>query len=94
LANTTNIKEVAKVLDQLLGVNKSGAATAAQDSLLYSVAGQTAASLPGFAQALSGEVHAASAATLPQATQRVQQAVLARLGDYPMAPSQHLTMHC
>ena len=88
LANTTNIKEVAKVLDQLLGVNKSGAATAAQDSLLYSVAGQTAASLPGFAQALSGEVHAASAATLPQATQRVQQAVLARLGDYPMAPSQ------
>jgi uncharacterized protein with beta-barrel porin domain len=88
LANTTNIKDVAKVLDQLLGVNKSGAATAAQDSLLYAVAGQTAGSLPGFAQGLSGEIHAASAATLPQAAQRVQQAVLARLGDYPMAPSQ------
>jgi outer membrane autotransporter protein len=56
--------------------------------LLYSVAGQTAASLPGFAQSLSGEVHAASAATLPQTTQRVQQAVLARLGDFPMAPNQ------
>jgi uncharacterized protein with beta-barrel porin domain len=88
LANTTNIKDVAKVLDQLLGVNKSGAATAAQDSLLYAVAGQTAASLPGFAQGLSGEIHAASAATLPQATQRLQQAVLARLGDYPMPPTQ------
>jgi outer membrane autotransporter protein len=44
--------------------------------------------LPSFAQALAGEIHAASAATLPQTTQRVQQSVLARLGDYPMAPSQ------
>jgi len=87
-SSTTNAKEVANVLDQILGVNKTGTATAAQDSLLYSVAGQTAASLPGFAQALSGEIHAASAATLPQATQRVQQAVLARLGDFPMPPTQ------
>ncbi|MCM0036578.1 MAG: autotransporter domain-containing protein [Burkholderiaceae bacterium] len=87
-SSTTNAKEVANVLDQILGVNKTGNATAAQDSLLYSVAGQTAASLPGFAQALSGEIHAASAATLPQATQRVQQAVLARLGDFPMPPTQ------
>lgn len=87
-SSTTNAKEVANVLDQLLGVNKTGTATAAQDSLLYAVAGQTAASLPSFAQSLSGEVHAASAATLPQATQRVQQAVLARLGDFPMPPTQ------
>ena len=87
-SSTTNAKAVANVLDQLLGVNKTGTATAAQDSLLDAVAGQTAASLPGFAQALSGEIHAASAATLPQATQRVQQAVLARLGDFPMAPNQ------
>jgi uncharacterized protein with beta-barrel porin domain len=87
-SSTTNAREVANVLDQLLGVNKAGTATAAQDSLLYSVAGQTAASLPSFAQSLSGEVHAASAATLPQATQRVQQAVLARLGDFPMPPTQ------
>jgi autotransporter-associated beta strand protein len=87
-SSTTNAREVANVLDQILGVNKTGTATAAQDSLLYSVAGQTVASLPGFAQALSGEIHAASAATLPQATQRVQQAVLARLGDFPMAPTQ------
>ena len=88
LASTTNIKEVAKVLDQLLGVNKSGAATAAQDSLLYAVAGQTAVSLPSFTQGLAGELHAASAATLPQATQRLQQAVLARLGDFPVASTQ------
>jgi autotransporter-associated beta strand protein len=87
-SSTTNAREVANVLDQLLGVNKAGTATAAQDSLLYAVAGQTAASLPSFAQSLSGEVHAASAATLPQATQRVQQAVLARLGDFPMPPTQ------
>jgi autotransporter-associated beta strand protein len=87
-SSTANAKEVANVLDQLLGINKTGAATAAQDSLLYAVAGQTAASLPGFAQSLSGEIHAASAATLPQTTQRVQQAVLARLGDFPMAPNQ------
>jgi uncharacterized protein with beta-barrel porin domain len=87
-SSTTNAKEVANVLDQLLGVNKTGTATAAQDSLLYAVAGQTAAGLPGFAQSLSGEIHAASAATLPQTTQRVQQAVLVRLGDFPMAPNQ------
>ena len=88
VANTTNAKDVAKVLDQLLGVNQAGTATAAQGTLLYAVAGQTAASLPGYAQALSGEIHAASAATLPQATQRLQQAVLARLGDFPMPPTQ------
>jgi uncharacterized protein with beta-barrel porin domain len=87
-SSTTNAREVANVLDQLLGVNKTGTATAAQDSLLYAVAGQTAASLPSFAQSLSGEVHAASAATLPQATQRVQQAVLARLGDFHMPTTQ------
>jgi autotransporter-associated beta strand protein len=83
-----NAKSVADVLDQLLGVNKAGTSSSAQDSLLYAVAGQNAASLPAFALALAGEIHAASVATLPQTTQRVQQSVLARLGDYPMAPSQ------
>jgi hypothetical protein len=70
-SSTTNAKAVAGVLDQLLGVNKAGTASSAQDSLLYSVGGQRAASLPTFAQALSGEIHPASAATLPQTTQRV-----------------------
>jgi hypothetical protein len=86
-SSTTNAKYVAGVLDQLLGVNKAGTASAAQDSLLYAVAGQTAANLPGFASALAGEIHAASVATLSQATQRIQQAVLARLSDFPMAPN-------
>ncbi len=87
-SSTTNAKAVTGVLDQLLGVNQAGTASSAQDSLLYAVAGQTAANLPTFAQALAGEIHAASVAALPQTTQRVQQSVLARLGDYPMAPSQ------
>jgi outer membrane autotransporter protein len=87
-SGTTNAKSVANVLDQLLGVNKAGTSSSAQDSLLYAVAGQNAANLPGFARSLAGEAHAASVATLPQTTQRVQQSVLARLGDYPMAPSQ------
>jgi hypothetical protein len=87
-SNTTNAKSVADVLDQLLGVNKAGTATAAQDKLMFAAAGQTAESLPTFAQALAGEIHAASAATLAQASQRLQQSVLARLSDYPMAPTQ------
>jgi uncharacterized protein with beta-barrel porin domain len=87
-SSTTNAKYVAGVLDQLLGVNKAGTASAAQDSLLYAVAGQDAANLPGFARSLAGEIHVASVATLSQATQRVQQAVLARLGDFPMPPTQ------
>jgi outer membrane autotransporter protein len=78
---------VARVLDQLLGVNQVNTATAAQDQLLYAASGQTAASLPAFAKALSGEVHAASVAVLPQATQRLQQSVLARLSDYPIMPN-------
>jgi hypothetical protein len=87
-SKTTNAKAVAGVLDQLLGVNKAGTPSATQDKLMYAVASQTAAGLPAFAQALAGEIHAASVATLPQTTQRLQQSVLARLGDYPMAPSQ------
>jgi uncharacterized protein with beta-barrel porin domain len=86
-SSTTNAKSVAGVLDQLLGLNKTGASSSAQDSLLYAVAGQRTANLPGFARMLAGEIHAASVAALPQTTQRVQQSVLARLGDYPMAPT-------
>jgi len=86
-SSTTNAKSVAGVMDQLLGVNKAGTSSSAQDSLLYAVAGQKAANLPGFARSLAGEIHSASVATLPQTSQRLQQSVLARLGDYPMAPS-------
>jgi len=72
----------------LLGVNRAGSSSTIQDNLMFAVAGQSAASLPTFAQALAGEIHAASAATLAQASLRLQQSVLARLGDYPMAPAQ------
>lgn len=87
-SSTTNAKQVANVLDQLLGVNSQGTATARQDALLYAAAGQTASSLPNFAQALAGGIHAASVATLPQTTQRMQQSVLARLSDYSVALGQ------
>jgi uncharacterized protein with beta-barrel porin domain len=87
-SSTTNAKSVADVLDQLLGVNKAGTSSSAQDALLYAVADQRAANLPDFTRSLAGKIHAASVATLPQTTQRVQQSVLARLGDNPMAPSQ------
>jgi autotransporter-associated beta strand protein len=87
-SSTTNAKYVAEVSDQLLGINKAGTSSSAQDALLYAVAGQSAANLPDFTRSLAGEIHAASVATLPQTTQRLQQSVLARLGDYPMAPSQ------
>ena len=86
-AENDNAKSVTRVLDQLLGVNQVNTATAAQDQLLYAASGQTAASLPAFVKALSGEVHTASVAVLPQAGQRLQQAVLARLNDYPMMPN-------
>jgi hypothetical protein len=55
-SSTTNAKEVASVLDQVLGLSKTNTATSAQDQLLYAASGQTAASLSGFAQALSGEI--------------------------------------
>ena len=87
-SSTTNAQSVAGVLDQMLGANKAGTASAAQDSLLYAVAVQNAANLPEFARSLAGEIHSASVATLPQTTQRLQQPVLARLGDYLMAHSE------
>jgi autotransporter-associated beta strand protein len=47
-AEKGNAKSVARVLDQLLGVNQVNTATAAQDQLLYAASGQAAASLPAF----------------------------------------------
>ena len=87
-SGTTNVKSVAKVLDQLLSGNKSATLSTTQDQLMYAVAGQTAGSLPSFAQALAGEIHAASVATLSQTTQRLQQSVLAHLGDYSLTAFQ------
>lgn len=84
---TKSTQTVATVLDQLLGTNQNGTASAAQEQLLYAVAGQTATSLPAFTQSLAGEVHAASVSSIPQTTQRVQQSVQMRLGDYTSGPA-------
>ncbi len=80
-ATTQNIQATAIVLDRLVGLNQSGRASALQEQLLYATAEQLAGSLRGFVTGLAGEVHAASVAVLPQTTQRLQQAVLGRLGD-------------
>lgn len=80
-ATTQNIQATAIVLDRLVGLNQSGRASALQEQLLYATAEQRAGSLRGFVTGLAGEVHAASVAVLPQTTQRLQQALLGRLGD-------------
>jgi len=77
-----NAAGTASVLDRLVSLNQIGNATAAQEQLLYAAAGQRANGLQGFATGLAGEVHAASVAVLPQTTLRVQESVVARLGDY------------
>ena len=69
------------VLDRILGSDQAGTATTAQDKLLYVAASQNAATLPGFARALAGEVHAAMAAAAPQAGLRVNNTVIRQLGD-------------
>ena len=80
-----NGRSVSNALDQMLRRNFSNTSTANQDQLLYAVAGQTAAGLPSYVTSLAGELYGASLAVVPQTTQRVQQSVLARLGDtYPV----------
>jgi autotransporter-associated beta strand protein len=83
-ATTQNIQATAIALDQLVGLNQSGRASALQEQLLYATAEQRVGSLQGFVTGLAGEVHAASVAVLPQTTQRLQQALLARLSDLPL----------
>jgi autotransporter-associated beta strand protein len=77
-----NASGTASVLDRLVRLNQSGNATATQEQLLYVAAGQRANNLQSFTTSLAGEVHAASVAVLPQTTLRVQESVIARLGDY------------
>ena len=81
LSGNKNAQSVGGALDQMVLASQAGISTSAQDQLLYASSIQNAASLPAYTQALSGEVYAAAAAVIPQTTQRVQQAVLTRLGD-------------
>ena len=88
LASTsTNTQSVAAVLDKLSTAQMAGTATSIQTNLMYATATQTASSLASFAQGLSGEIYADTLAVIPQTSQRVQTAVLARISDTVMPVS-------
>jgi hypothetical protein len=76
-----NAQSVGSALDKMVVANQGGLATSAQDALLYPVSGQSISNLGSYLQAMSGEVYGATLAVVPQTTQRLQVAVLARLGD-------------
>jgi autotransporter-associated beta strand protein len=81
LSGNQNAQSVSSALDQMVLVSQAGTSTLAQDQLLYAASDKTAARLPSFTQSLAGEVYAAAVAVIAQTTQRLQQAVLSRLGD-------------
>ncbi len=76
-----NAQSVGAALDKMVSANQAGVSTVARDQLLYAGSTQTASGLYSYAQSLAGEVYAAAVAVISQTTQRVQQAVLTRLGD-------------
>lgn len=76
-----NAQSVGSALDKMVAANQTGVSTPLQDQLLYAASTQTASGLQSYAQSLAGEVYAAAVPVIAQATQRVQHAVLARLGD-------------
>ena len=76
-----NAQSVGSALDKLVVANQTGVSTSTQDSLLYPVSGQSIANLGSYLQGMSGEIYGATLAVVPQTTQRIQAAVLSRLGD-------------
>jgi len=76
-----NAQAAGQVLDTLIESDAAGAATDAQQELLYSVAGATADELPGLTTELSGEMHAALAAEVPLVSFGVQSAVSNYIGS-------------
>ena len=80
-----NAQSVGSVLDQLIASDTAANATLTQQELLYSVAGASAAQLPGLATALAGEVHAAMAAEIPLSALWVQSTVSDRLEQAPQS---------
>ncbi|MDN4015518.1 autotransporter domain-containing protein [Zwartia panacis] len=76
-----NAQSVGAALDQMVTATQSGTSNSAQDQLLYAGSTQSASNLVSYAQSLAGEVYAAAVAVIAQTTQRVQQAVLTRMGD-------------
>ncbi len=86
-----NAQSVGSALDKMVAANQSGTSSAAQDQLLYGASGQSLASLPTYTQGLAGEIYGATLAVVPQTTQRLQQAVLTRLGDALFVPMRGAT---
>ena len=77
-----NARSVGSALDKVVQGNVTGKSTEKQDQLLYAISSQsTAAGISSYTQGLSGEVYPAAVASIPQATLRVQQSVLARLSE-------------
>ena len=81
-----NAQSVASALDRMVVANQATTSTAAQEALLYTASGQSLASLPSFTQGMAGEIYGATLAVVPQTSQRIQQAVISRLGDTMSAP--------
>ena len=81
-SSSSNVQSTATVLDKLSVAQMTGQATTVQSNLMYVAASQTATSLPSFAQALTGETYGAALAVVPQATLRIQNAVLSRINDH------------
>jgi hypothetical protein len=80
-AGNKNAQSVGAALDKIVLAIQAGVSTSAQDKLLYASSTQNAVSLSPFTQSLSGEIYAAAVPVIAQTTQRVQNAVLTRLGD-------------
>ena len=80
-AGNRNAQSMGSALDKMVLANQTGQSTTAQDALLYPVSGQSIANLGSYLQAMSGEIYGATLAVVPQTTQRLQAAVLSRLGD-------------
>lgn len=81
LSGNKNAQSIGSALEKMVLATQAGTSTSAQDELLYATSANTSASLKSFTQSLAGEVYAAAVAVIAQATQRVQQAVMSRLGD-------------
>ena len=81
-----NAQSVGSALDKMVVANQAGLSTGTQDALLYPVSGQSISNLGSYLQGMSGEIYGTTLAVVPQTTQRLQAAVLARLGDSMFGP--------
>jgi fibronectin-binding autotransporter adhesin len=81
VSGNQNAQPVSSALDNIALAVQAGTSTATQDQLLYVASNQTAVTLPSYIKSMVGDVYAATVAVIAQTTQRVQQAVMSRLGD-------------